>query len=118
VEGRQPARPPILLAPLAFVGLGTLAAVLGLTIRRQRWLLADGRPAVAVVTSTRCISAGHALSHRTTLEFQTLSGARATARLDLQKRAPVGSELVVLYDAESPARCRPYPLSLVRLARL
>lgn len=116
VAGYQPNRVPIALAPLIFVSLSTVGVVLLRVVRSQGSLLASGRPALAAVTGTRKVSHGKTQSNRITLEFSALSGACVATHLDLQKRPPaVGSEIVVLYDPETPSRCARYPLGLVRV---
>lgn len=109
-------RLPAALPPVLFVSLGTAGILLLRFVRGQASLVATGRPAVAVVTGKRKVSHGKTQSNRIDLEFAALSGARVKTHIDLQTRPPnVGSEIVVVYDADTPTRCARYPLGLVRI---
>jgi hypothetical protein len=110
----QPNQLPIALAPLAFAFMIIPAVVFLVAVRRQSSLLSEGRPAVAVVTGARRVSTGHSHHESVAVEFRALSGALVTAHLNLQKRPKIGSDMVVVYDAETPTRCARYPFSLVR----
>lgn len=116
VDGFPPDRVPPFVPPVVFAGMAAAAIALGLTIRKQRWLLAGGRPAVATVTGAKRVSRSHSHSNRVTFEFHLLSGALAQGRIELQKKPEFGSEMIVLYDPETPSRCARYPLALVRIS--
>lgn len=103
---------PFLAAtPLALGGLTIL-----FVIRADRQLLANGRPAAAVVTQHHKHSSSHGGTHRSmTYEFRVLSGAAATGKSSTSKNAPaIGSVIYVVYDPERPRRNKPYPFQLVR----
>ena len=116
VDGYQPGRIPVVLAPLAFVAFGLGAGALAFTLRRQRTMLSLGRPAVATVKDVKKVSNEHGNTYRATVEYQTLGGGRTTRKLDVSKATVAGAELIVLYDPETPARAVKYPLSLVKPA--
>jgi hypothetical protein len=82
-------------------------------IRRQRRLLAEGRPAPALVTRHEGNRQGKVAHY----EFPLLSGALARGKAGPQKKPPaVGSLLCVLYEPDRMRNNSLYPLSLVRPA--
>jgi hypothetical protein len=107
---------PIWAGPAFFLGLCSAGVALMKVLHRQRELLSSGRAVVARVTATRKVHRSHGhqgieIRH----EFAVLSGARQTGRFDVTTKPPApGSEIIVLYDAETPSRSSRYPLPLVR----
>jgi hypothetical protein len=89
-------------------------------LRGQRRLLAEGRPAPAVVTRHGKLERGqhgNKLGRRYFYEFLALSGARAQGKAGPVKDPPaVGRTISVIYDPEKPVRNAPYPLTLVKPA--
>ena len=82
----------------------------------QRRLLAEGRPALARVTGSKRVVAGHGGHHHVQYEFRILSGAKRAGACDVRRNPPSpGATLVILYDSDEPRRQARYPLSLVRL---
>jgi hypothetical protein len=90
-----------------------LAAVGGLftiPLRYQGWLLAEGRPALAVVTRHAKTDKGTVIHY----EFTMLSGSQGKGRSGpSRKPLAVGATLCVFYDPDNPRRNAPYPLPLV-----
>ena len=81
----------------------------------QRRLLAQGRPAPALVTRHTQAQHGKTIYY----EFPVLSGAIAKGHSGPTRKPPApGATICVLYDPENPRRNAPYPLSLVKPAYL
>jgi hypothetical protein len=98
--------------------LAALAFLCWATVRWQRTLLSEGRPAPAVVTAVRRHKGSHGATHNEMVyEFRVLAGTIATGKATAGKLAAVGAGISVVYDPERPARNRPYPFSLVTLDR-
>jgi hypothetical protein len=96
------------LVAVSVAGSGLLAMI---PLRRQRWLLAQGRPALGLVTRQTKIQ------HRAWLyyEFLLLSGSVAKGRGAPTGGLPaVGSSICVIYDPDNPRRSAPYPFPLVK----
>jgi hypothetical protein len=110
---------PVIVPYLIATGMIGAAGCCFLAIRRQRRLLVDGRAAPAMVTGQTQHRTSHRGKHRSmTYSFPLLSGAVASGTSASSGTPPdVGSVIWVVYDPESPARHRVYPLSLVTPAR-
>ena len=93
-----------------------VALALVLLIRWQTHLLADGRPALAVVTRVEKKLGEHGTTWRVHYEWRLLSGAKRTGRYDHSRKNPpaVGTPMPVVYDKDTERSMR-YPLALVRL---
>ena len=117
VDGYQPGRIPFLVSPAVLVLMGFGAGSIVLTVRRQRAMLTSGRPAVATVKDVKKVSHQHGQTYRATVEYQPVAGSTVTRKFDVSKGTGVGSELIVLYDPETPKRAVKYPLSMVRPAQ-
>ena len=115
----NPPRPVPLWLPmlLGTIGVG-MGGLLPLTVRRQRHLLADGRPAPAVVTRYSRLQTEHGAQNIVYYEFALLGGGTCKGRASTNRRLPVGSAICVLYDPDNPRRSAPYPMCLVKLAAL
>ncbi len=101
---------PAWLPPLAGLGLLALSWLPAHALRSQRRLLAEGRPAPAVVTRH------HKDQHGVTIhyEFPLLSGARCAGKSGPMKKPPeIGSQICIIYDPDQPSRNSKYPFSLV-----
>jgi hypothetical protein len=99
-----------------FVGAALLAVGLVTTIplRRQRHLLSEGRVSQGIVSRHTKGDKGTMIEY----EFKVLSGASAKGRSGpSRKPLAIGTNIVVLYDSEVPARNALYPLPLVKLRR-
>ncbi len=131
IVGHEPAGIPVWLSGVAPVSLLIAPVVIGLTLRKERALLADGRAALGRVTRLKRIhgqhlggrglrygyTPGQRSGYRVYYEFNDLSGARRTGRANVGSFvAPEGSPLVVVYNPDEPQRSAPYPLHCVRIA--
>lgn len=100
------------LVAAALIAFGWLATQ---AIRSQRWLLAHGRPAPALVTRHTETQHGKTIYY----EFPLLSGAIAKGQSGPSSKPPTpGSTICVFYDPDNPRKNAPYPLSLVKPASL
>jgi hypothetical protein len=100
----------VVLVPVMFLGL---AGLLAWVVRRQWRLLAEGRPAPAMVTSIR----RRDKTLRVSYEFRLLNGAIQKGRCSVSSKSVpgVGTLGCALYDPENPRRSELYPMSMVRL---
>jgi Protein of unknown function (DUF3592) len=115
---RNPPTPaPVWLA--IFVGAVSVAVslVLPFKVQRERRLLADGRPAPALVTRLRKRRTQHGPRNIIYYEFPLLGRGTAKGRSNVRRKTiPEGSVICVLYDPDNPRRSAPYPMCLVKLA--
>jgi hypothetical protein len=93
--------------------LGFLALMCGLAVRRQRWLLMEGRAAPARITQVRKHKGSHGSHSDMQYEFPLLGGGVATGKARASRGAAIGGTICVLYDPDRPARNEPYPFALV-----
>ncbi len=102
-----------LVVPLGFF-LGTGLILYGL--RRERYLLEEGRAAIARVTAIDPRRGRHNQGYRASVEFRDMSGGTRVGRFQ-ERESPVtvGAEVVILYDPEEPSRLARYPLHFVRV---
>jgi hypothetical protein len=114
VRGHE-GKPMPLAIPYAVAGAMAISAwLITLAPRNQRRLLAEGRPAQAIVTRHEKTKDGVAVHY----EFRVLSGARASGKAQQGKKpAPLGSTLCVIYEPDRVRHNAIYPLSLVRTRR-
>lgn len=95
------------------------AGVLVFKVERERHLLADGRPAPAVVTRLRTRRTRYGPRNIIRYEFPLFDGGTGKGRCNVRRRSiPEGSVICVLYDPDNPRRSAAYPMCLVRLAEL
>ncbi len=113
---RPPRAMPIFLAPVFGVLLLVVAGLLQLKLRRDRFLLENGRAAVAVARGSQAASQGEAPGHATQFEYRTLSGGTASGTLNSEGGIAVGTEFIVVFDSDQPTKLVKYPLSMVRIA--
>jgi hypothetical protein len=113
----SPPRPLPVWFPILLGAIGVaIAGLPPLQVRRQRHLLADGRPAPAVVTRYRRVYTNHGASQTWMYyEFPLLGGGTCKGRASTNRRQPEGSVICVLYDPDNPRRSAPYPMRLVKL---
>ncbi len=103
---------PIWVAPMTAAALAATAGLLTLPLRKQRFLLVEGRPAPGRVTGLKKTDKGSIVQ----FEYQVLSGATRSGRSGPMRKPPgVGSNVVVIYDPNDPERHALYPLRLVKL---
>ena len=115
--------PGVLAPTIAFVVGGIMllvSALMFMGINGQRRLLAEGRPAPAIVTKVHKHHSSHGGTHRSiNYTFPLLSGSIATGKSDSSSKLPeIGSVICVVYDPDRPKRSRRYPFPLVKTARL
>lgn len=115
---QDPDAMPRVLPFLVALALGGVSWLAWRQVRREKWLLSEGRAAVGLVTEH---SKMHRGSHGTELgkvayyQFAQLSGALAKGKTGPSKKPPeIGSTICVLYDPENARWNARYPLSLVR----
>ena len=114
-ERHEPSGVPILIGPLLFAGTAAGALAIAATLRRQRRLLSEGRPAIARVMDAKRVQVGKHRPWRVSFEYTALSGARHRGSFDRGSKPPaVGTEITILYDPDNPKRVAQYPLSLVK----
>jgi hypothetical protein len=107
-------KPPVWLPPILAVVLAAIGGLLLWMIRRQKNLLAEGRPAPAVVTRYSHAQHGQKNVH---YEFPLMNGSIQKGRSGPRRKLPpLGGVICVLYDRENPRRSLAYPADLVRLA--
>jgi hypothetical protein len=114
-----PSPTPAWLALL--VGAYSIAAigVFAFKVQRERHLLADGRPAPAVVTRLRTRRTRYGPRNIIYYEFPLYDGGTGKGRSNLRRRSvPEGSVICVLYDPDNPRRSAAYPMCLVKVAEL
>ena len=113
--GSDPAGTPYWIIPVATLSLLVAAGFVAAGIRKQRYLLMEGRPALARVLRSRRIGDTRRRS-RVRVEFSDLGGSRVEASYSQDGPAPQnGSEVVILYDREKPSRVAGFPMCLVKL---
>jgi hypothetical protein len=99
--------------PMAGV-LFFVAWLLSRLLARQRRLLAEGRPAPAIVTRISRTDKGKVVHY----VFMSMSGKLVNGKSSPQKNPPpVGSALNVIYEPDQETRNGIYPLSLVKTIR-
>jgi hypothetical protein len=114
---RVPIPVPFLVTSLLVIW----SPILLIPIRRQRFLLSEGRPAPGVVTEHKKMQRGSHGEKRGMVylyDFHVLSGAAGSGSAGPVKSPPaIGSRITVLYDPNDPRRNMPYPIPspLVRL---
>lgn len=110
-RGHESMPMPVWVPGLVAAALAAAGWLATLSIRRQRRLLARGRPAPALVTRQSRTQHGAMVYY----EFPLLSGAIAKGRGGPSRTpAGIGATICVLYDPENPRKNAPYPLPLVR----
>jgi hypothetical protein len=114
VRGHEGELMPLWLPYLIGPALALAAWLVTRPLISQRRLLAEGRPAPAVVTRHEKTQHGVVVHY----VFSLLSGALAHGKIGPQRKPPaLGSILCVLYEPERTRHTAVYPLSLVRTAR-
>jgi hypothetical protein len=116
MHGYGPSRMTFWLVPVIPMVLVLGAITIGIVLRRQAQLLAEGRSALARVTATKKVSGGEGEVWRVDYEWMLLSGARRTGHCDRAKNPPApGTVIPMVYDRDNPHAHALYPLSLVRV---
>jgi hypothetical protein len=104
---------PVGVAVVAAVFPAIAAAVMLGFVRRQRYLLSDGKAAMGIIRKIR--PAGHG-NKVMTYAYQVPGGGILTKKSSAKRKASQpGTVITVLYDPEKPTRSTIYPLELVRI---
>jgi len=106
---------PAIAVAVPAVLLPLFAALLGWDLVRQRRLLEEGRPALAVVTRLGMRTDKGRKVH---YQFLTASGALAEGSfgpLRASKQLQAGDRLTVIYDPDSPRYNKRYPLQVAAI---
>ena len=118
LTGKRPSGFPLWVIPLTALTLLVMAGAIAHSVRRQWILLSEGRVALARVIGVKKVSRDHGRAYKVSYEFQTLSGARHTARSEVGKPPPpIGAVTPIVYHRDQPSWSAVYPLALVRSAR-
>jgi hypothetical protein len=116
--GYEPEGFPLWVIPLTSISLLVAAAAIARCVWRQWVLLSEGRVTQARVTEYKKVGKERRHAYRVSYEFQTLSGARHTARCDVAKTPPpVGTMMPIVYHRDKPQWSAAYPLPLVTPTR-
>lgn len=119
MTGYEPAGFPLWTIPIVALSLLLAAAAVAWSVRRQWVLLSEGRVAQARVTGTKKVRHDKRTAYRVSYEFQTLSGAKQTARFEVGKTPPpIGTVMPIVYHRDKPQWSAAYPLQMVRPGRL
>lgn len=114
--GHEPKATPYWVAPLLGTSLFLTGVMIQWKLRRQRFLLENGRAAVALATSSKRVHRGKERLYATEFEYRQPSGALAKGRLETRRAIPVDGEFIIVYDPDQPKRVAKYPLRLFRVA--
>ncbi len=126
ILGYEPSGVPFWVAGVAPISMWFVPLLIVRGLRKERKLLAEGRPALARVTGVKQIHAHRGVhgipgtpqrgGYRINYEFRDLSGAVHAGRANMaQNVPPEGSPLVIVYDIDEPRRSAPYPFQCVRI---
>lgn len=117
VVGYEPVGPPVVamvMAPLTCAAMGLLILWM---LRRQLYLLAEGRAAHARVVEVKRVRHQEHKGYKVAYEFTALSGGLRRVRLDARRRPEENATVTLVYDRENPRRAAVYPFPLVRVVR-
>lgn len=119
VAGDRPSPFPLWVIPLAALSLLLIGSLVARSVRRQWILLMEGRAALARVVGFKRVQRDKRRVYRVSYEFETLSGAKQTARCEVGKTPPpIGTVIPIVYHRDQPTWSAMYPLSLVRPVRV
>jgi hypothetical protein len=119
IVGHEPKATPVWTPPLVAVAMLFASGVIFFRIKRQRFLLADGRPALGRVTKVRWAGSNHGGGHyRASYEFTGPDGQMYTGcfRGSKKKCGAAGTPVTVLYVPDNPRRNGRYPMQFVKIA--
>ena len=114
--GHEPKPTPFWLAPLMGISLLLAGVLTQWKLRRQKFLLENGRAAVALAKTSKRVHRGKERLYATECEYRQPSGALVTGRLETRRAIPIDMEFVIVYDPDQPKRVEKYPLRLFRIA--
>ncbi len=108
-QSTEPAWAPF-TAPAILLAGGSFLVVI---LRRQAELMAQGMPAVGVVTRSSRVKGGWALRY----QFRMKDGSTALGSSQVRRRVEVGATVCVLYLPQNPRRNQVYPTGLYRVTQ-
>jgi uncharacterized protein DUF3592 len=115
LAGERPSGFRLWMIPLTALSLLGMAAAIARSVRQQWILLSEGRVALARVTGFKKAHSDTHRAYKVSYEFQTISGARQTARSEVGKAPPpIGAIIPIVYHRDQPSWSAVYPLTLVR----
>ena len=118
VAGDRPSPFPLWVIPLAALSLLLTGSLVARSVRRQWILLTEGRAALARVVGFKKVHRKERKAYKVSYEFETLSGAKQTARCEVGKTPPpIGTVIPIVYHRDQPTWSATYPLALVRPSR-
>ena len=117
LDGYAPRPEPFWPATVVPLGCGVSGMALILAVRRQSNLLANGRPAMAIVTKVEKKKTDKGTCWRVHYEWTTMSGATRRGKYNHEKKQmpAVGSLIPIVYDRDDTFRHGRYPMSFVRV---
>ncbi len=112
LDGYRPRAPERWPATVVLVACGITAIALIAMVRRQSALLANGRPAMAIVRKVEKKSSEHGTHWMVHYAFTTLSGATRTGKYQHggKQIPPVGALIPIVYDRDNSDRHSKYPM--------
>ena len=114
--GHEPKPMPYWMSPLLGISLLLTGVLIQWKLRRQKFLLENGRAAVALAKTSKKVNRGKERLYATEFEYREPSGALATGRLETRRMIPIDGEFIIVYDPDQPKRVEKYPLRLFRVA--
>jgi hypothetical protein len=115
--GYEPQINPYWAAPLAGLSMVVASSLLFLLVKRQRFLLAEGRVARGHVTGVRWISSGQGGRYIVKYQFQLSGGTyKGSFKGSKKTEGATGTPVTILYDQDNPQRNTRYPSPFVRIA--
>ncbi len=116
IVGREPKPTPFWLAPVLGLALLLTGVLVQWKLRRERFLLENGRGAVALAKTSKRVHRGKERRYATEFEYRLPSGALARGRLETRRVIPVDGEFLIVYNPDQPKRVAKYPMPLFRIA--
>lgn len=112
-----PSQTPIFVPYLVGGLCLAIALIPAALLRREKYLLAEGRIAPGIVTEVKNKQSQHGERHVAVFEFPLMSGGVGKGHTIPQKKDYfVGQKVCVVYLPDEPARNAIYPMSLVKQA--
>jgi hypothetical protein len=117
LDGYGPRLPERWPATIVLVACGVAAIVMLYAVRRQKKLLAYGRPAMATVTKVEKKATDKGTVWMVHYEFTTLTGATRVGKFHHGKKnlPAIGDSVPVVYDRDDSHRHSKYPMGFVKV---
>ena len=117
LDGYGPRAPERWPATIVLVACGVAAIAMIYAVRRQKKLLAYGRPAMASVTKVEKKTTDKGTVWMVHYKFTTLSGATRVGKFQHGKKnlPAIGDPVQVVYDRDDSLRHAKYPMGLVKV---